>query len=143
MKIKLLVIIMLLVSLLFVNADEIKKEVIEPEIVKLELVSDTLQATITIPEGMHMAKQEDFVYIEIDSVAGVKLSETIWSKGGHLDELGILNFEKQVILKRQVIAADLKENSDLKLKVFVGYQMWFDTYCEPPKELEFEVIFTR
>ncbi|MCF7919012.1 MAG: hypothetical protein K9N06_03745 [Candidatus Cloacimonetes bacterium] len=138
MKYILLAAIMLL-SLSALLADETAAEAVKPEIVKLELVADTLVATITIPETMHMAKQEDFVYIDIEPVEGVILGETIWSDGGHPDEFGVLNYEKQAVLKRQITLSDTLKLTGVKLVTFVGYQMCYATYCEPPQEVEIEL----
>ena len=125
--------------LTLIAEDTVKEEVI-PQVVKLEVVADTLIATITIPPKMHMTKQEDFVYVDIEEFEGVSLSKTIWSDGAHLDELGALSYEKQAILKRSIIRDESLMSASLKLKVFVGYQMCFDSYCEPPEEVEIELI---
>lgn len=111
------------------------------QLARVSIENDTLIAQITIPKDMHMAKQEDFVYVEADSVAGMKLGETIWIGEGHADELGIINYEKQAILKRQIIATDELKLNGAKFKVYVGYQMCFDTYCKPPAEEVYELEY--
>lgn len=105
------------------------------------IAGDTLMAKITIPKDMHMTKQEDFVYVEADSVAGVTFGDTIWPQGGHLDELGILNYEGEVILKRPFTVTEEAKKNGCTLKVYVGYQMCFATYCKPPEEIEFTLEF--
>jgi hypothetical protein len=139
MRLRILVVLALLTMMLLLVAEEIEKEAVKPEIVKLELIADTLQATITIPETQHMTKQEDYVYIDLVPVEGVTLGATVWSEGAHLDELGFLVYEKQAVLKRQIKVAEALQMCGVNLKVLVGYQMCFPTYCEPPVEEEFDI----
>jgi len=134
-----IIVILALMSLNLMAEDAVKEEV-KPQVVKLDVVADTLIATITIPPKMHMTKQEDFVYVDIEDLEGVKLGKTIWSDGAHLDELGALSYEKQAVLKRSIIRDKSLMGAPLKIKVYVGYQMCFDSYCEPPEEVEIELI---
>jgi len=133
LKRALLVIILLSISMLMAEDAE--------KLAEVSIAGDTLYAKITIPADMHMAKQEDFVYVEVDSVAGVKFADTIWPQGGHLDELGILNYEDAVILKRAFTVSGEAAKKGCTLKIYVGYQMCFATYCKPPEEIEFELVF--
>ena len=133
MKKAILVIMLLSISLLMAEDAE--------KLASVYISGDTLMAKIIIPKDMHMAKQEDFVYVVTDSIPGLKFGETIWPEGGHLDELGLLNYESEVILKRSFTVSDELKGKACTLKVFVGYQMCFATYCKPPEELEFELDF--
>jgi hypothetical protein len=133
LKRALLVIILLSISLLMAEDAE--------KLAEVSIAGDTLYAKITIPAEMHLAKQEDFVYVEVDSVAGVKFGDTIWPEGGHLDELGILNYEGSVILKRAFTVSEEAQAKGCTLKIYVGYQMCFATYCKPPEEIEFELVY--
>ena len=137
---KYILLVILAMMCMSLMAEDAIKEEVKPQVVKLEVVADTLIATITIPTKMHMTKQEDFVYVDIEELEGVSLGKTIWSDGAHLDELGALNYEKQAILKRLIIRDESLMGAPLKLKVFVGYQMCYDSYCEPPEEVEIELI---
>lgn len=129
-------ILILLVSMIW-GLDPVEKEA--PKTVELSFVGDTLQAVINVPEDMHMAKQPDFVYLDFDPVEGVTLGETIWSEADFIDDLGIPNFKKQAVLKRKITIAEGVDREAVVLKLYVGYQMCYDTYCEPPEELEFEL----
>ena len=115
------------------------QEVESPKVVDLVFVGDTLQATITVPKDMHMAKQADFVYLDFDPIDGVTFGETIWNEADFIDDLGIPNFKKEAILKRKIAIADSVDKKNLVLKAYVGYQMCYDAYCQPPEELEFEL----
>ncbi|MCF7913051.1 MAG: hypothetical protein K9M99_11020 [Candidatus Cloacimonetes bacterium] len=133
MKIVLLVIVLMSISMLMAeDADKLAT---------VSIVGDTLIAKITVPADMHMAKQEDFVYVEVDSIAGVEFGKTIWPQGGHLDELGIMNYKGDVLLKRPFTISEAASKKGCTLKIYVGYQMCFATYCKPPEEIEFELKF--
>jgi hypothetical protein len=110
-------------------------------LVQVTIEGDTLIARIDIPEGMHLAKQVDFVYVEIDSIGGVTFGETIWPKGGKIDELGILNYEDELVLQRKIMLSESAIDNEINLKIYVGYQMCFDAYCLPPNEVEFELAY--
>ena len=132
---KVLLVILLLMSISLLLAED------KEQLVEVSIKADTLLAKITVPADMHMAKQEDFVYIVVDSIAGVKFGKTIWPAGGHKDELGILNYEGDVILKHQFTITDEVKKTGCNLTVYVGYQMCFATYCKPPEEVEFKFEF--
>jgi hypothetical protein len=134
LKIYFLVLVLVCAVLLAAQTDE--------NLANAAIEADTIVATITIPPDMHLAKQEDFVYVEADSVAGLKLGDTIWIGDPHKDELGIINYEKEVILKRPLFMADDLKANGFKIKVYVGYQICFDAFCKPPEELEFDLEYS-
>jgi len=131
--VRIILLMILMLSILQLTAETKQVEVM--------IKGDTLTAKIDIPENMHLAKQEDFVYVEADSLAGLKLGDTIWPEGGHKDDLGIINYENEIILKRSLKISDDLRTTGFTLKIYVGYQMCYDSYCELPEELEFEVKY--
>lgn len=144
MRNRILVVLVILLAGLYLQAgqSESLKEAPteEVEIVEVRLTGDTLVATINIPEKQHMARQEDFVYVEIEPQEGVTLGETEWSEGDFVDELGIINYHHKAVMKRKLTIADDLKKEQLIIRVYVGYQLCFDAYCEPPEEVEVDII---
>lgn len=127
---KLLVLTMLLILALGLFASE-KLD----KLTSVEVKDSTIVATYTIPEGMHMFLQKDFFYLDVDEMEGVVFGETVYPEG-HADEDGYISLVGTVQLTKKFTLKEGVELDDMNVKIYVGYQMCFDSYCEPPVDLE-------
>lgn len=132
--------IMLLLSNVLVadgmEPEAIKKE--EVKIVTLSVKDSQLIAHYFIPENMHQTLQEDYFYLDVEAGDDVVFEDTVYPEG-HKDADGYINFEKEVTLTRTFKLADNVKAEDVKIMVYAGYQYCYETYCEPPVEVEFEI----
>lgn len=114
----------------------------EIKIVKLSVKDGVLIAHFTIPEGMHQTLQEDYFYLDVETPEGVTFESTVYPEG-HKDEDGYINFENEVSLTRRFKLAENIKAEDVKINVYAGYQYCYETYCEPPVEVEFSIDLTE
>lgn len=139
-KIGSIIIIFVLLSAL-IYADETKTEVLKKKpvnIVTLFIEDSNIVAHFFIPEGMHQTLQKDYFYLDVEPIDGVIFEETIYPEG-HEDEDGYINFEKEVTLTKKFDLKDGIQPENIEIVVYAGYQYCYETYCEPPVEVEFNV----
>lgn len=116
-----------------------KKEV---EIVTVMVKDCQLIAHFFIPEKMHLTLQKDYFYLDVENGEDVVFDETVYPEGTE-DEDGYINFEKEVTLTRNFTLAENVKPEDVKITVYAAYQYCYETYCEPPEEVEFEIDLTK
>ena len=143
--INLLVLVVMLVISQLLLADGMEPEALkkdEVKIVTLSVENGILQAHYMIPEDMHQTLQEDYFYLDVEHGDGVVFEETVYPEG-HVDEDGYINFEKEVTLIKSFKLLDNAKPEDVEITVYAGYQYCYETYCEPPVEVEFEINLTE
>ncbi|PID28679.1 MAG: hypothetical protein CSB55_03885 [Candidatus Cloacimonadota bacterium] len=132
MKRFILLLIALLPVLLIGKSNVVKVN----DIVSAETIKDTVVVTLNIPEKMHMNLQEDFCFIEGEKAEGVSFGKTIYPEGGENHD-GMISYHGTIKMKKSFkVDPKVKLN---KIKIYVGYQFCFDSYCEPPEEFEIEL----
>ncbi|MCD6182230.1 MAG: hypothetical protein J7K89_07610 [Candidatus Cloacimonetes bacterium] len=99
-------------------------------------IQDTvLEVTFAIPEGMHQTLQEDYFFVDVDSVSGVTFEPTVYPEG-HPDADGYINYEGTVTLTKKFSIAESIDPATISITLWAGYQLCFPSYCEPPAEVE-------
>lgn len=149
MKNRLSLFILIVLALTFVPlvliADGMEPEANEKkelEIVTVMVKDSQLIAHFVIPENMHLTLQKDYFYLDVENGGDVDFEATVYPQG-HEDEDGYINFEKEVTLTRNFKLAENVKPSDVKIIVYAAYQYCYETYCEPPEEVEFEIDLTE
>jgi len=130
-KLLVLTMILLLAAGLFANQKLDK-------LASVEVKDSLIVATYNIPEDMHMYLQQDFFYLDVDEMENVVFAETVYPEG-HADEDGLISFEGTVQLTKKFTLNEGVKAEDVTFKLYVGYQMCYDSYCEPPVDLETEL----
>jgi len=102
------------------------------------VVGDTIEASFVIPEDMHQTVQEDYFYLDVDPIEGITFEETIYPTE-EPDKDGYVNLHGTVKLTKKFTIADGIDISKINVKIYTGFQLCFDSYCEPPVDSEFEL----
>jgi len=105
------------------------------KLVSVEVKDSIIVATYTIPDSMHMFLQEDFFYLDVDEMENVVFEKTVYPEG-HAGEDGLISFEGTVQLTKKFTLEEGVKAEDVNFKLYIGYQMCYDSYCEPPVDLE-------
>lgn len=111
-------------------------------IVSVAVHQNQIEVTFAIPEGMHQTLQEDYFFVEIDSVAGVTFEPTLYPEG-HPDADGYINYEGTVVLTRAFTVDPGVDPTAVTITLWAGYQFCFPSYCEPPEEVEFSLTLAQ
>ena len=59
-----------------------------------------LRYTLSMPEDLHQTRQEEFFFLEVDSLPGITFGETEYPEGRIVD--GIVNYYDVVVLAREI-----------------------------------------
>lgn len=111
-------------------------------IVSAEVNGNQIEVTFAIPEGMHQTLQEDYFFVEVDSVAGVTFEPTVYPEG-HTDADGYINYEGNVTLTKAFTVAPGVDPAAITITLWAGYQFCFPSYCEPPEEVELSLTLAQ
>jgi hypothetical protein len=111
-------------------------------IVSAAVHENQIEVTFVIPEGMHQTLQEDYFFVEVDSVAGVTFEPTVYPQG-HPDADGYINYEGTVVLTKAFTIAPDVDPADITITLWAGYQFCFPSYCEPPEEVEISLTLAE
>jgi thiol:disulfide interchange protein DsbD len=99
-----------------------------------------IKINIAIPEGQHCTKQEDYLYVDVDSLTGLQSGLTIYPQGDKKDELGNEMYYKQITLIKEITADNSLNPGSQTLKLKVGYQFCNEEgTCLIPEEVETSV----
>lgn len=128
----------ILLAVLLIAAWSLFGAVTAKEVLTVVVESDSIVATFVIPEDMHLTIQEDYFYLDVDELEGVTFEETVYPEG-EADKDGYVNLHGTVKLTRKFTVDDGFDRSLVVFKIYTGFQLCFDSYCEPPVDSEFTI----
>lgn len=132
-KTSIILLLLLFSSLLF---SEIV-QVLNPKIDIKQGESQKITFKINIPEGQHQTLQEEYCYVDADSVSGFKFEKTVYPEGDKKDEMGNPVYYNQVEFTKEVIVDPSQKEGSYPLKFRVGYQFCNEEgSCFIPEEVE-------
>lgn len=127
---------LLIICLVLVSAISLFANITAEEILNVKVEADSIIVTIAIPESMHLTIQKDYFYLDVDPVEGVIFEETIYPQG-EPDKDGYVNLHGTVHLIKKFTLADDIDKDEVIFKIYTGFQLCYDSYCEPPVDAEF------
>ena len=129
-KIGLLFILILSISMILSAQDS--------NVVNGVIKGNTITVTFNIPEGQHQTLQEDYFFIEPDSIGGIIFEPTFYPKG--IKEGELINYHHKVTLTKKFKITDKFDKNVKSLKIFAGYQFCKDSgMCFFPQEVELDL----
>ncbi len=95
-----------------------------------------IRIKVNIPDSLHATLQEDYFYVDVDSISGILAGKTIYPEGTK-NENGDIQYKGSIELLKDMQISDKVKPGEYQLKVKVGYQFCFDTgSCLLPEEVE-------
>ncbi len=125
-----------IICLILVSVISLFANVSAEEVLSVKVEADSIVATVAIPEGMHLTIQKDYFYLDVDPIEGVTFEETIYPQG-EPDKDGYINLHGTVYLTKKFTIADGMDKNKIVFKIYAGFQLCFDSYCEPPVDAEY------
>lgn len=115
-------------------------QVLTPKIDIKQGESQKITFKINIPEGQHQTFQEEYFYVDGDSVSGFKFEKTFYPEGDKKDEMGNPVYYNQVEITKEVFVDPSVKVGSYPLKFRVGYQFCNEEgSCLIPEEVEVSV----
>lgn len=100
-----------------------------------------LVATFTIPDGMYMALQEQFFFVDISAPDWLTLGEISYPEGE--EKNGLIIYKGKVTISRPVTLSEFADPGEYDLSVRTGYQFCNEAgVCFIPQEVEHTLRLT-